>query len=142
MIGENIPHQDITYKIIGAAMKVHNSTPRGLKEIHYQRALSIQMEQDGLCNQEEHHVQVYDGDICLGNLYLDHFINGCVVVEDKAFAHPLGDTELAQVITYLAATKAKVGLLINFGRRRLEYKRILPPKTLDGWQEKIQPYLL
>jgi hypothetical protein len=64
----------------------------------------------------------------------------CVVVEDKAVSHPMGNDEIAQVIAYLAALDAKVGLLLNFGRSRLEYRRILPPKSLLGWQQPIPKY--
>lgn len=85
--------------------------------------------------------EIYDGDVWLGRLYLDHWVNECVVVEDKAVSRTMGDKELAQVITYLAATQSKVGLLLNFGRQRLEYHRILPPKAVDDWKTKIQPYL-
>ena len=61
--------------------------------------------------------------------------------QEKAFSHLLTNEEIAQVITYLAATGLPVDLLINFGRKRLEFKRILPPKKLEGWQNRIQRYL-
>jgi len=136
-----IPYQDLTYRIIGAAMRVHRRTPRGLKERHYQTALTAEMLKDSLTVPEEYHLELYDGDVWLGRLYLDHWVNECVVVEDKAVAHQMGDDEIAQVIAYLAATGAKVGLLLNFGRPRLEYRRILPPKSLLGWQTHIAKYL-
>jgi GxxExxY protein len=136
-----IPHQDVTYQIIGAAMRVHNRLAPGLKERHYQRDLTAEMCEAGLQVSEEYAVEVYDGDRWLGRLYLDHLVDECVVVEIKAFPHMLTNEEVAQVICYLAATGLKVGLLINFGRRRLEYRRILPPKALDGWQMRIARYL-
>jgi GxxExxY protein len=140
-MSDSIPYQDITYRIIGAAMRVHRRTPRGLREKHYQRALTAEMTKDSLVVPEEYHVEVYDGEIWLGRMYLDHWVNECVVVEDKAVSHPMGDDETAQVIAYLAAMNAKVGLLLNFGRSRLEYHRILPPKSTEGWQQHIAKYL-
>ena len=136
-----IPHQDITYRIIGAAMKVHRNTPRGLREKHYQKALTGAMRQDGLLVVEEHHLEIYSEQTWLGRLYLDHWVNECVVVEDKAVSHCMGDDEIAQVVSYLAATQAPVGLLLNFGRSRLEYKRILRPKPAQDWQGAIAKYL-
>ena len=91
--------------------------------------------EDGLKVSEEHFVEIYDGDHWLGRLYLDELVEDCVIVEMKAFSHMLTNEEVGQVICYLAATGKKVGLLINFGRRRLEYKRILPPRSLEGWQD-------
>jgi GxxExxY protein len=141
-MGESaIPYQNVTYRIIGAAMRVHGRMPRGLREVHYQRALTAEMMQEGLSCLEEYHLEIYDQQVWLGRLYLDHWVNECVVVEDKAVSYPMGDREVAQVIAYLAATGAKVGLLLNFGRSRLEYKRILPPKSLQGWQTHIAQHL-
>lgn len=137
----DIPYQDLTYRIIGAAMRVHRRTARGLREKHYQKALSAELLNDGLTALEEHHIEIYDGATWLGRLYLDHWVNDCIVVEDRAVTHSMGDDEIAQVIAYLAATQAKVGLLLNFGRPRLEYKRILPPKSLQNCQTPIAQYL-
>jgi len=137
----DIPYQDITYHVIGAAMWVHRRTPRGLREKHYQEALTAEMAQGGLGVSQDHHIEVYDGEVWLGRPYLDHWVNECVVVAEKAVAHSIGDDEIAQVIAYLAAMDAKVGLLLNFGRSRLEYKRILPPKAMQGWPKHIAKYL-
>jgi GxxExxY protein len=62
----------------------------------------------------------------VAQFYLDLFVEGVVVVEVKALCHQLTDDELAQVINYLKAANAPVGLLFNFGRRRLEYRRVFP----------------
>jgi GxxExxY protein len=137
----DIPHQDLTYRIIGAAMRVHRNTPRGLREKHYQRALTAEMRKDGLTVIEEYFIELHDGENWLGRLYLDHWVNNCIVVEDKAVARCMGNDEIAQVISYLAATNTKVGLLLNFGRSRLEYKRILRPNAASPWQKSIVKYL-
>jgi GxxExxY protein len=136
-----IPHQDLTYRIIGAAMSVQRRLPPGLRERHYQEALTHEMVQAGLSVAQDFHLEVYDGETWLGRLYLDHLVNEAGIVEDKAVAHSMGNGEIAQVIAYLAAMNLKAGLLLNFGRRRLEVKRILPPRALAGWQKPIAKYL-
>jgi GxxExxY protein len=70
----------------------------------------------------------------VGIFYLDLWIGDQVVVEIKAISHQLTNDEVAQVLNYLKATNATVGLLFNFGRRRLEYKRIFPASTLSPIQ--------
>jgi GxxExxY protein len=137
----DIPSQEITYKVIGAAMRVHNELGPGLKEVLYQRALSTAMREAGLSFEEEYPFEVrFDGQFA-GLLYLDHFVENEVVVELKALKHLLTDDEVGQVITYMAVTESKVGLLFNFGRERLEYKRILPPKKFDNWNARVSRYL-
>jgi GxxExxY protein len=135
------PYDSVTYQIIGAAMRVHKRLPPGLKEKHYQVALTAEMRADGLSPIEEHHVEVYDGEVWLGRLYVDHWVNECVVIETKAFSRPVGDEEIAQVITYLSALEAKVGLLLNFGRTSLEYRRILPPRVAQNWRQHVGRFL-
>ncbi len=141
MLDPNIPYQDLTYSIIGCAMRVHRRTQKGLREKHYQRAFDAEMLESGLTTEMEYPRQIYDGQVWMGILYLDHWVNEGIVVEDKAVNYPMTDKDKAQIIAYLAATGAQVGLFINFGRSKLEYHRILPPKTVQGWQKHIQPYL-
>ena len=135
------PLEDVTYRIIGAAMRVHNALGPGLKEAAYQKALSLEIEKAGLGYQPECAVEIYLDQSTVGLLYLDHLVQGEVVVEEKALSHLLTNEEIAQVITYLCATGKKIGLLLNFGRERLEYKRIFPPKKLDPWRERIRRYI-
>jgi GxxExxY protein len=138
---KDAPHSDITYEIIGAAMEVHNKLGPGHKEIVYQKALSAKMLEAGLSFEEEKPIEIFIDDISVGLLYLDHLVEEAVVVEEKAFSHLLTNEEIAQVITYLVVTGLPVSLLLNFGRKRLEFKRIFPPKKLEGWQDRIQRYL-
>jgi len=136
-----IPVPDVTYRITGAAMRVHNQLGPGLRESVYQRALSSSMLEEGLSFEEEKAVTIFIDEEEVGLLYLDHLVEGTVVVEEKVLSHLLTNDELAQVITYLAATGARVGLLLNFGRRKLEYKRILPPRKVTDWQSRVRRYV-
>jgi GxxExxY protein len=136
-----MPHEDITYKIIGAAMRVHNQLGPGLKEAFYQRALSIELANAGLEATPEQPIEISVAGEYIGRLYLDHLVEGAVIVEAKAFPHLLTNLEIAQLIMYLNATGKPVGLLINFGRKWLEYKRIFPPKHPQPWQESIKRYV-
>jgi len=133
--------QDVTFKIIGAAMTVHNALGPGLKELTYHKAMSLELEKAELSFEEEKAVEIYVDGSSVGLLYLDHLVEATVVVEEKAFSHLLTEEEVAQVITYLAATRFPVGLLLNFGRQRLEYRRILPPRSLGEWQKRIRRYV-
>lgn len=136
-----IPHQDLTYRVIGCGMSVHNRLGPGLREGDYQRALAVEMESAGLTHEDEKAIEIYLDETRVGLLYLDHLVEGTVVVEVKALRHKLTNDEIGQVITYLAATGLQVGLLLNFGGRSLEYKRILPPRKLDDWKSRIGRYL-
>jgi GxxExxY protein len=131
--------QQVTYKVIGAAMQVHNQLGPGLQEIAYHRGMSLALESAGLTFEDEKPIDVHFGDEWVGLLYIDHFVEGRLV-EEKAFSHLLTNEEVAQVSTYLAAAEADVGLLINFGRARLEYKRILRPKKLIDWRDRARRY--
>ena len=135
------PLEDLTFRVIGAAMRVHNAIGPGLKEAVYQKALSLEMEKVGLSFEAEKPVTISVDGIEIGLLYLDHLVEGQLVVEEKAFSHLLTQEEIAQVITYLCATGLNVGLLLNFGRGRLEYKRIFPPKNVERWRERITRYV-
>jgi len=137
----NAPYHDLCYKIIGAAMDVHNHLGPGHKEAVYQRAMTERLQELGLSCVPELAVEICLEGTAVGLLYLDHLVEDAVIVEEKALAHMLTNEEIAQVITYLAATGKRVGLLLNFGRRRLEYRRIFLPKKLEGWQDRIERYL-
>jgi GxxExxY protein len=117
---------DLTYRIIGAAMSVHNALGPGYKEEVYERALAIELHARDIPTQVQQPIQVWHADQLVALFYLDLLVGDQVVVEVKAFPHQLTNDELGQVIGYLKASQAPVGLLLNFGRRRLEYRRVFP----------------
>lgn len=125
---------DLTYRIIGLAMKVHNELGYGFKEEVYERALEVELNRAGIEPNRQYEVFVDFKGERVATFYLDLFPNQQVVVEIKAFSHQLTNDELAQVINYLKATGAPVGLLFNFGRRRLQYWRVFPGRDMKPLQ--------
>lgn len=127
---------DLTYRVIGAAMTVHNQIGAGYKEEVYENALEVELNRLGIAVQRQVPVPVeYQGEQ-VALFYLDLFVESQIVVEVKALSHQLTNDERAQVINYLKATGAPVGLLFNFGRRKLEYKRIFPGKLTESPVER------
>lgn len=125
---------NLTYKIIGLAMAVHNEIGYGFKEEVYEKAMEVKLNHAGIEPNRQHAVYIdYEGER-VATFYLDLFPNKEVIVEVKALSHQLTNDELAQVINYLKAAGAPVALLFNFGRRRLEYRRIFPAKDMKPVQ--------
>jgi GxxExxY protein len=119
---------DLTYRIIGAAMTVHNQLGYGYKEEVYEKALEVELVKAGVLVQRQFPVPVHYEGAQVAIFYLDLLVENQVVVELKAFSHQITNDELAQMINYLKASDLPVGLLFNFGRRRLEYRRVFPAK--------------
>jgi GxxExxY protein len=126
MIKEEYLYSDITEKIIGCAMTVHNTLGNGFQEVIYQRALAIEMTLQGLSFSRELEMPIFYRDEEIGTRRVDFFVEEKVMVEIKAVSE-LNNTHLAQAINYLEAYKMKVGLLINFGQNSLEFRRVNEP---------------
>jgi phosphoribosylformylglycinamidine cyclo-ligase len=128
---------DLTYAVNGLAMQTHNELKPGHKEIFYQRRLAELCQRSGLDVELEKKVEVWVDTSLVGYLYLDLWIEGRLVVECKAFSHLLSIENVGQVLTYLAATSSPIGMLYNFGRSRLEQKRLFIPKVVSDWQKYL-----
>src|SRR6516164_9191521 len=115
--------EDVTYKIIGCAMKVHNTLGNGFQEVIYQRCLAIEMERAGLNFGREVEQTIYYDGIEVGTRRADFIAEGTVIVELKALIN-LEDVHLAQAKNYVVAYDYPVGLLINFGATSLQYKKV------------------
>lgn len=123
MINEEYKYSAITEKVIGCAMKVHSTLGNGFQEVIYQRALEIEMHKAGLEFAREKEMPIYYDDQEIGTRRVDFLVEGKVLVELKALTL-LEDVHLAQALNYLEAFDLEVGLLINFGTRKLEFKRL------------------
>jgi GxxExxY protein len=117
---------EITYKIIGCAMKVHNTLGNGFQEVIYQRCLAIELKGAGLEFEREKEQTIYYEGIEVGTRRADFIVEGEVVVELKALIN-LEDVHLAQAKNYVVAYDFAVGLLINFGSVSLQYKKVFHP---------------
>jgi GxxExxY protein len=126
MIKKEYLHSDITEKIIGSAMIVHNILGNGFQEVIYQRALAIEMTHQGLSFSRELEMPIFYRDEEIGTRRVDFFVEEKIMVEIKAVSE-LNNTHLAQAINYLEAYKMRVGLLINFGQNSLVFRRVNEP---------------
>jgi GxxExxY protein len=124
-------YEDLTHKIIGCAMKVHNTLGSGFMEIIYQKALAIEMKKQNLSFGREIEMTIYYDGIDIGKRRVDSFVESTIMVELKAVS-VLNDLHLAQAINYLEAYNLPIGLLINFGSRSMEFKRVFNTKHPDN----------
>ena len=120
-------YEEITKKIIGAAMKVHTALGNGFQEVIYQRALEIEMRKSGLQFVREFNMPIFYDTEQIGERRVDFFVEGIVSVELKA-REILEKVHFAQARNYLEAYYLEVGLLLNFGNVSLEFKRLENPK--------------
>lgn len=127
MIKEQYKYSELTGKIIGCAMRVHSALGNGFQEVIYQRALEIEFSDMGIPFSREHEMPVYYKQQQIGTRRVDFLIEGIVSVELKAITK-LEDVHLAQAINYLEAYDLEIGLLINFGAKSMEHKRIINRK--------------
>jgi GxxExxY protein len=116
-------HKELTEKIIGCAMRVHATMGNGFQEVIYQRCMSIEMTKHQIMFIREQEMDIFYEGINVGTRRVDLFVEGCVMVELKAIIN-LEDVHLAQAMNYLEAYRMGIGLLINFGSRSLQFKRV------------------
>jgi GxxExxY protein len=127
---KGLKHQEITKTVIGCAFEVINELGAGFLESVYEKALLLALRQKGLSAIAQHPVKVMFRNECVGNFFADLFVEGKVIVELKA-VKAITPEHQAQIINYLNATGIEVGLLINFGAPKLEYKRFTRKTKLN-----------
>ena len=117
-------HEDTTGKIIGAAFEVHDPLGYGFLERVYQRALQVELLRRGAKAELEKRMQVHYKGAVVGDYDSDVLVDSCVAVEIKV-ASEYDKRDEAQLLKELKATELKVGMLVNFGRTKVEYKRLV-----------------
>jgi GxxExxY protein len=131
MVKEEYKHSEITEKIIGCAMKVHSTLGNGFQEVIYQRCLQLEMQKQGLNFLREVEMPIFYDNVSVGTRRVDFLVEEKVLVELKAVTQ-LEKVHLAQALNYLEAFKLQVGLLLNFGATRLEFKRLTIEHKLNS----------
>ncbi|MBE0637940.1 MAG: GxxExxY protein [Bacteroidales bacterium] len=122
---EEFPFKYECYQIIGSCMEVHKSLGPGFLEAVYQEALTNEFEEAGIPFVKEKILDVwYKGKMLQKKYVADFLCFNEVIVELKAM-DGLNPEHIAQVLNYLKACNKKIGLLINFGNRSLQYKRVI-----------------
>lgn len=118
-----LPHSEITEAVIGSAFEVHRVLGYGFLEAVYRNAMAVELRQRGLRAEMEHRLSVSYKGSEVGLYVADLLVEGLVLVELKV-AEDYRKADEAQLLNELAATKLALGLLINFGRRKVEFKRM------------------
>jgi len=114
---------ELTHKVIGCAMQVHRVMGNGFQEVIYQRALSIELNYNGIAHLREMEMDLHYRDQHIGTRRVDFFIEEKLMLEIKAL-EKLENVHKAQAINYCEAYNIADGLLINFGGQSLEFKRV------------------
>lgn len=135
---KDAPHRDLTYKLIGLAMEVHNELGPGHREADYHDALLIKLKGAQLDFEDEPEVLItLDAGEMVKTRKPDFVVAQSVIIEVKGRSHLMTKDDQAQVIGYFAALpECKVALFFNFGRPRLEYHRLFPPKKVAAFQRQ------
>lgn len=121
---EKIIYKDLSYKIIEMALEVHNELGCGFLEKVYENALMILFDRENIPARQQAPADVYFQDKVVGQYFSDILVDNKLILELKT-VDVIANIHKAQVLNYLRATGLKLGLILNFGKPRLEYKRLV-----------------
>lgn len=123
---EDILYKNEVYEIVGLCMEVHNYLGHGFLEIVYKDALEIEFKENLLIYEREKEFAIrYKQNILTRKFYSDFYVLDKIIVEIKATKDGLSNEYVSQTLNYLKASACKLGLVVNFGKSSLEYKRLI-----------------
>lgn len=117
------PNSELTQRIIGIAIKVHKEIGPGFREKYYQRAMYLEMQRSNLKFVREKEIKIMYGKVIIGYHVLDYIINDTLILELKSIKN-ITDVDIGQLTVYLRLSKINLGLILNFGQKVLEIKRV------------------
>jgi GxxExxY protein len=122
--GSNILYRDLSYKIVGLAMKVQNELGYGFLEKVYENALMVLFNREGIKAKQQAAIPVYFCGAAVGDYYSDIIVEDKIILEIKS-VEKIIDAHKAQALNYLKATGLRLAIILNFGKGVLEYERIV-----------------
>ena len=124
MFEEKILYRELSYKIVGLAMQVHTELGYGFLEKVYENALVISLKENGIKAEQQFPIKVFFHKQIVGEYIADILVENSIILELKSQPN-ISDIHKAQTLNYLKATGLKLGLLLNFGKRKLESERLI-----------------
>ena len=122
--GDEILYKDLSYRIVGLAMKVHSKLGYGFLEKVYENGLMVLFRREGIEAKQQVPITVYFEEEVVGNYYADILVEDKVILEIKSVENII-DAHIAQTLNYLKATGLRLAIILNFSKEKLEYKRIV-----------------
>jgi GxxExxY protein len=119
----SIVHKELSYKVVGIAMDVHNELGYGFLEKVYENALMVAFEENGIGAVQQFPIPVHFHGRVVGDYFADVLVENAVILELKA-QDRIAEIHKVQTLHYLKATQYRLAILINFGKHRLEYERL------------------
>lgn len=119
-----VHYKEISYKIVGIAMKVYNTLGYGFLEKVYENSMMVRFRKDGIKAEQQKAIKVYFEDEVVGDYVADILVEDSVIVELKT-VDKISDVHKAQVLNYLKSTKLKLGIIVNFSKNQVEYTRLV-----------------
>lgn len=121
---DKILYKDLSYKIVGLAMQVHNKLGYGFLEKVYENALMVLFRREGIQSKQQAPITVcFEGEVA-GDYYADILVEEEIILELKS-SEGIIDAYRAQTLNYLKATRLQLAIILNFGKEKLEYERIV-----------------
>lgn len=121
---EKILYPELSYMLMGLLFEVHNKLGTKYQEKHYQRAIEIKLKELSIPYKKEAQIKIKFGNDELGEFFLDFIVDDKIVLEIKK-VWKITQDDIKQVLRYLKATQAKLGIIANFQHNRLEFRRVL-----------------
>ncbi|MBM4064886.1 MAG: GxxExxY protein [Planctomycetes bacterium] len=119
-----ILYKDLSYKIVGLAMQVHNKLGFGFSEKVYENSTMVLFRREGIQAKQQTPITVYFEGEVVGDYYADILVEDKIILELKS-AEEIADAHRSQVLNYLKATGLQLAIILNFGKEGLEYERLV-----------------